>query len=381
MSLPYCPNCRFPFKSPPTGWICLQSLPNGKLVDPNGGGIDAEATKFFSGDSDEIPYHDEPDLCNAFTPEGTVCCNPKCGVEKEPGLYDTACPNCLQPLPQIRDIDPRTITVTGPSGAGKTHYIVALAEWWKGHLPYYGLTAVPAMADGIHSAFRGFHRRITRKESVLGATPSGKTISFSWQILPSDPAKGNGLLMTLPDVSGERVLKPSFLKANRYYHFTSGVVFLLDGDRIIYDDDPTTIPDDDLRDPVDHYDVATAMVSDFESRLSFEEMAHIPIAVCVNKIDKLRKHDSRWEDLTGKYIPNHSGHFDEGTCAERSLAIREVLWSNPDTTPLITLLEGKFDNVMFFTIATLGSDREEVEFMPVAVEDPFLYLMWHLDLV
>jgi hypothetical protein len=213
----------------------------------------------------------------------------------------------------------------------------------------------------------------------LNATLAKSSIAFSWQIKYRDNS-GPSILFTLPDVSGERLLHRRSLIANRYYHHSSGMIFLLDADRLMQSDNPGigTAPD---RDPVDHLEVVTAMIEDLEARLEPAFVKAMPIAICVNKLDKLRAYDNRWDQLARDFIPFHDGYFDFATCSLRSEQIRNLLYENQDLAQAVGQIEATFANVMYFMIATIGSDSENVKLMPIAVEDPFLYQLWHLGRV
>lgn len=379
MPLTYCPNCRFDLPDVIECWNCLESVPIDEAAeheDTDLGGGD------FAGGNEEIPYQSELTICRTFNKSGTVCS--KCGKPQKKGHYEIACPNrnCRMELPRIANFDPRTVTVTGPSGSGKSHYIVALDYWWAQHLNRFRLVAVPAMGNRIRKAFKSFTSEVLRNKRRLGATLERKMISFSWHVKPTDGSR-QGILFTLPDVSGERLMDSDALLANRYYHHTSGIIFLVDGDRIIQADNPSAVASGPERNPADHFEVANAMIIDLERRHqdNLAEVRNIPVAICVNKLDKLKVHDPRWDDIAHSYTPFHDGFFDIQNCAERSELIRNMLYTDPDLSPALGLLEASFDHIMFFIIATIGSDSEVVKLMPVAVEDPFLFHLWHLNYI
>lgn len=379
MSLPYCPNCRVDLPERIESWTCLECKPLDELhqsetTDLGGGDFGG------SGGTDDIPYQSERPICETFNHSGEECIG--CKQARKKGLFELACPSCRMELPVISNCDPRTITVTGPSGSGKSHYIVALDYWWAQQLNRFRLVAVPAMGERIKRAFKSFSSQVVRQRRRLPATLAGKMISFSWQVKPTDGSRP-GLLFTLPDVAGERLLSARALLANRYYHHTSGVIFLVDSDRMILTDNPDSVIGGTARDPADHFEVANAMITDMERRSQDapEKVRNTPIAICVNKIDKLRIHDQRWDEIARDFTPVHDGCFDINCCSERSDRIRDLLYSDPDLAQALGLLEATFNHVMYFIIATIGSDTESIRLMPVAVEDPFLFHLWHLDYI
>ncbi len=378
MPLPYCPNCRHDLPEVIESWICLHSRETGQNVD--GSADDLGGFQFTDdGSGDDSPFQSEDEICGKFNPGGDSCNT--CGKPKRKGTAEVVCPKCSMELPNVGETECRTMTVTGPSGAGKSHYIIALHTWWSQHLKDFELVAVPAMGSRLKKAFKQFQNHVLRNKKKLNATEGGKMISFSWNIKSKDGARP-GILVTLPDVSGERLLTSRYLIANRHYHHAAGVIFLVDADRIIFSDNSGDDVGSTKRgDPADHFEVAEAMISDFERRLAPEVIRNTPIAICVNKLDKLRSYDARWEEIARNYTPTHDGYFDIQTCHARSEHIREVLFDDPDLSNALGLLEASFDNVMYFVMATIGSESETLKLMPVAVEDPFLYQLWHLNYV
>ena len=378
MSIPYCPSCRAALPEKVESWICLESVDAETPEAQEDSDLGAIYTE--GDDNDQIPYQDELHICNTFNKSGTSCS--VCNKPQQRGLFELACPNpkCRMELPNIANCDSRTITVTGPSGSGKSHYIIALNYWWTQHLNRFRLVPVPAMGERVNKAFKNFTNQVLRKKRMLSATMEGGMISFSWHIKPMDGSR-SGILFSLPDVGGGRLLSARFLLANRYYHYSSGVIFLIDADRMIQTDNPGAVTGSRDRNPADHFEVANAMITDFERRLDPVEVRNTPIAICVNKLDRLRYHDPRWDQIARDYTPFHDGYFDIHTCSERSDQIRNLLHADPDLSQALGLLEATFDHVMYFVIATIGSDTEEVKLMPLAVEDPFLYQLWHLNYI
>jgi hypothetical protein len=381
MSLPYCPNCRHDLTADVPSWICLQIIDEKPSRSSTVSAIktaDLGGAKFSGGESVDIPWIEEMGICGTYNETGTICHG--CSKTREKAKFENACPHCQMELPNITNFEPRTITVTGPSGSGKSHFIVALHMWWSQHLASFGLVAVPAMGERLKKAFKFFQRRVSRDREKLEATVAGRMISYTWHVKTRDASRP-GILCTLPDVSGERLMDQRFLLANRYYHHSTGVIFLIDADRMIMSDNPDAYSGESQRDPGDHFEVANAMITDFERRLDPAEVRNTPIAVCVNKLDKLRAHDPRWENLARAHTPLHNGYFDCDTCYLRSGEIRELLYLDPDVAQALSLLETAFEHVMYFIIATIGTEGERIRMMPVAVEDPFLYHLWHLNYI
>jgi|GEM_PF-5937249 len=384
LKIPYCPNCRCPITEKSVGWRCwkpkktdddgfadLSELNAGKAMEP-------ETGKFFDEEEEkdlELPYQNETSLCRHVNQWSEDTCG-GCKEARSRGEFRYFClyKGCESEIPDLRNVEAKTLTITGPSGAGKTTYTIALYEWWRENLADFGLTRIPAMAELLQKAFKRQRDQLIIKKQKLLPTPEKKMISYSWQLTGMVEGRSKGILVTLPDASGERLTKPEHLAGNRYYHSTSGIIFLLDADRM----------DGDGRSSEEHMDVALTMVDDLRRRLGEEETAKIPLAVCVNKIDKLRTGtDPRWAEILRNYLPDHNRRFDVEKCVERSNAIWDILAGAGDVGNVVSLFEETFRNIMFFPVATLGSEviGEEIKWRPIGVEDPFLFLMFHLKFV
>jgi hypothetical protein len=125
------------------------------------------------------------------------------------------------------------------------------------------------------------------------------------------------------------------------------------------------------------------MIQDLKSRLSPAEFRNMPIAVCVNKIDMLSRLDSSWDHAIAT-DPRHNKGFDFNGCNQRNFEIQRMLLGHRSTANVTTLLNNTFENVMFFGMATLGCEvvpGQPIQWRPQSVEDPFLWLLWHLGYV
>jgi hypothetical protein len=390
--LPYCPNCRHEIDEGTLGWFCR------RLRSPLAANV---ATRSAAEASVDAHYGDEPSrtgsftharkegkLCGRYNPPGSSACTaewcvagPEGGAKKRPHFWD-ACSFCGMEVPNLDpNVSARTITIAGPSAAGKTHYIVALNEWWNKFLPHLGLMASPAMGRQVIELFKAMRNQVINQKAMLPATPPGDMISFSWQILPPAFSGKQGLLCTLPDVSGERLLDVNALAENRHFHHAAGVILLLDGARIAVSHELASPDSLKVGDTMDHHELVLSMIQDMRERLDGPTFCAMPIAVCINKVDLLGQLDRDWEDLHVTYQCDHSNGFDVDTCTQRSHAIASLLRSHGETAAIERLCVNNFDNVMFFAMATIGSDVTPVRFRPYCVEDPFLWMLWHLGML
>jgi hypothetical protein len=317
---------------------------------------------------------DMGELCNQFNDAQRMTCSSEAcgGGPREAAFSCPACPNCKIALPYHPNLYARTISVTGPRAAGKTHYIVALNAWWEQQLPRFDLLATKVMAKALEHVFDELSESICYKGGRAEAAVPGRVFSYAWQIARTGSALDPALLCTIPDVAGQDLLKLETLLANQHYRFASGIILLLDGDRLAR---ARGLLEHD-RKPADHLKLIHAMTS-YLRRQRGEEARRLPIAVCVNKVDTLAALDPEWAQVIGDYIPDHDGRFDRTTCQARSDAIAELLRTYSETQGIYWSVTNFFDMVMFFPVATLGSEGSEAPFRfnPLHVEDPFLWLL------
>jgi len=379
--LTYCLNCRRNLPNPLTSWKCFQALP--VASDLNQSQEEGEQSNVeWEGEKEELDYLVTDTLCETFNNGVDRCRNPKCGLPQERGFYQKACPYCRMEIPEIGNAIARGFTVTGPSGSGKSHFIVALADWFNTKLPFFKMVATPLMSKGVQRTFDHMSHRVRTDKEVVPATEKDRMISYSWVINPHAHDRP-GTVSTLPDVSGESLKDVNALRANRYYHHTNGIIFLIDGQTLL----SASEGGEGARRAQDHVNVANAMVTDLTQRLGESERRRIPVAICVNKMDYLKAGDARWDQIERNpaFIPRHSqpSHqvgpqaFDHAVCRAREVAVRRLLYNNQAILPAISMLEASFDQTLCFTMSTIGSDDDSnVTWTPHGVEDPFLYLLW-----
>ncbi|MBL9133095.1 MAG: hypothetical protein JNG86_17930 [Verrucomicrobiaceae bacterium] len=371
----FCPNCRRFLIPSEIFWSCWQPLTEDQLRSRKTDDEDSKAWDMTSQEGDDDDgFQWELKCCYTLNNNQAKECS-SCGKNRATEESRNACQYCGSELPAfLEGLDPSTITVTGPSGAGKSHYIVALHEWWSTYLGDIGLSHFSAMGHRTEAAFEKMRSMVVDHKKVLPATVKNRMISFSWQILPPAAFNKPGILITLPDVSGERLYDVRALNENRHYRHAGGIIFLLDADRFGYGASSGTR----VRPAADHMRVANAMIQDMRSRLSQQEWTDIPIAVCVNKVDTLLG-DPHWDNIINRIIPQHEGGFDLAACNARSHAIRETLWQSPASRPIVNLMDNNFVQVKYFGVATLGGmadSGKDVDLSPISVEDPFLWLLY-----
>lgn len=380
MSLPYCPNCRHEIGEDALGWICWNTFRARADAKDD---IREQAMDAY-GQETEYRGEREDVLCGCYNPPGTdTCASAECGAPKSPGRFLQACPYCRMDVPEIENCSTQTITISGPPGAGKTHYIIALHDWWERHLPRFGPMIEPAMGRRLRKRFSALRKLVIEQKTVVEANLPGEMISFSWRIPPSDDGQP-GMLLTFPDGSGERQLDAEALHVNRHYHHTTGIILVLDGERIAVSQG---IDYETARDPYQHTMLINAMLIDLNKRLTPAERSAIPIAVCINKVDILVSREERWKQVMNTFQPRHEGFFDHATCDQASDAIRELLLSYPDTATIVYKIERNFVNRMFFAMSTIGSEVRDglkgnsIVFLPQRVSDPFLWMLWFLRVI
>ena len=372
----FCPTCRKFLSSEEVYWSCWRLLPDDLPV----AGPDVHSAARESFDDDDGVFQKESAGCYTLNERGkNTCSNPVCGLPRVAEESRDACRYCKSELPNfLQGLEPKTLTVTGPSGAGKSHYIIALHEWWTYFLGDLGLGHFSAMGRNNEIIFDKMRHAVVDLKQPLPQTRKGDKISFSWQIMPPASYNQSGLLITLPDVSGERLYDARALNENRHYWYAGGIIFLMDADRL---GGAAYTHGSKVRPAADHMRVANAMIQDFRSRMPGGEWTEIPIAVCVNKVDTLLTRDPEWDQIINRIIPEHVGGFDLASCDARSSRIRSLLWQAPASKPVVNLIDNNFVQVRYFGIATLGGSAEPggtqpLDLNPISVEDPFLWLLY-----
>jgi hypothetical protein len=385
-NLPYCPNCRELIPANGFAWICYRHKVRVKPQQPPPGPT-TQKSRLDAAYPDAPPTQTETfmgdavgELCKHFNDaQGKTCSSEACGHGPRDLQHSCpACPSCRLALPYHPNLYGRTITVTGPRAAGKTHYIVALNAWWENLMSRFDLQAMKVMKPEVEKAFDELSEAIRDKGVPATATIRGRVFSYAWQIARQGSALAPALLCTMPDVAGEDLLKYELLLTNQHYRFASGIVVLLDGDRLAR---ALGLLEYQFA-PGDHLKLIQAMTRYLQQQHG-EDARQIPVAVCINKVDSLAALDPEWEQLVGNYNPRHDGEFDSTTCGKRSEAIEEILKGHPETEGIYWSVRNAFDNVMFFAVATMGSDGKEAagRFRPLYVEDPFLWLMSCMGMV
>ena len=392
-ALPYCPNCRHPLLGIDLGWICWQRRSEQRTPSDTSGLAHLQAGKVFQDQTTVQPQlyvQVEDIICDTFNPPAAPACrHSECGRERGPAnTFRPACPRCQMEIPRVENVRDSTITITGPAGAGKSHFIVALSDWWEMNLGFFNLTVEPAMGSRLRAEFDRQYEQVVNSGQKLPTSIPGHMVSFSWIIRPgANIGSFPGMLCTLPDVSGERLYDEKALESNRHYHYSKGIILILDGDRIAVAQQlvrAEALPQERRRSPRDQTLLIDAMIANLRT-LKPNDYVDIPIAVCVNKVDALSEMDQsgHWKNVMLLNTPTHveQGGFHLSACQARSGSIETLLLSHRQTAPIVHKLRSNFAQIMFFGIATIGSDADhggKIRYDPVSVEDPFLWLVQQL---
>lgn len=382
----FCPTCVRYVPETELAWICLRPLRSAagkaaRLVEPGGAvrKADRAAEKLY-GKEAAAGYLGEPhrSLCrHRNEPGATVCASDRCAGPRDPklscGLHLTE--ECETELTHM-DAPARTFSIAGPPGTGKTHYVLGLRKWWVLNLDRFGLTASDYMSRDSQGLFDLYWKTVVEEQQKLDTTVPGQTGCFSWLIRKLRDPKDPGIICSVPDVSGEDLHTVEKLRESQYFTHTSGIIFLVDGDRLArfrglkeyhYD-------------PMDHVTQLRTMIAWFDKAHSDPNWRKFPIAVCVNKVDSLAKLDSRWDEVIQNNIPHHNQTFDFRASEARSDAIRTLLLQHADSRAIVEHVK-TFEHFMYFAIATIGSGEEKFTFRPMNVEDPFLWISWHMGII
>jgi hypothetical protein len=324
-------------------------------------------------------------MCDHYNkPDVTLCGG--CEEPRDEGEARPACPFCQQEIPPMEKLQRQRIIIAGPGLAGKSHYIVALETMWRTVLGSFYLSPNSMMSAERKKNFDALKKWVLHNRNALLTNTPGQFATYSWCIRRM--SNGEGLLFSFNDRAGEDLGKFDVVRGNRHFNHAGGIILVLDGERIALEQGLISGELGD-RDPEDNYQAVMTMISalDHHRCRAGQSQFSIPLAVCINKMDILEsaQDGEGWKAIFRDHKPNHLGGFDWETIEERSLALWKLLVGETrvlSTRGLANELTLNFETVVFFPMSTIGSQkRENFDFKPVGVEDPFLWLLHVLKMI
>ncbi len=309
------------------------------------------------------------------------------------------CPHCHSELPYtIGDYKDLTIAVIGAKEAGKSHYVAVLIKQIQNQISQaFNANLQPINDETINRYREDFYNPIYRNKEIISATRSARTqfstrvpLVYSLSFVEKDWLKrekiANVSTLTFFDTAGEDLDSEELMRTeNKYIYNSQGIILLIDPLQIpevrhTLEGKGMNLPNQNT----ESEDIISrvAMLIRKAKGLSQETLIKIPIAIAFSKIDALNNLIDASSPL--KYESNHNGHFNfsdfESLNTEMSELLRE--WSGQY---IIQQVKTNFAYYGFFGLTALGANPHDgtkiVRIRPLRVEDPFLWLLHHHNLI
>jgi hypothetical protein len=260
----------------------------------------------------------------------------------------------------------------------------------------FNCTLQPLNDETISRYRNDFYNPIYRRQEVIQATRSARadfkvripliyTLSFTGRGLVRQPVVRDVVTLVFFDTAGEDLDNEDTVRTeNKYIWHSSGIVLLLD---------PLQIPAVRLKLPngtplpnenTESSEILARMINLIRKakRLKPNELIDIPIAVVFAKIDSLSPILDPSSCL--QYPSKHVDHFDIADFKDVNWEM-ETLESEWNGTELNNQLKANFSRYAFFGLTALGCNphlsQKIPKLRPRRVEDPFLWLLWHHNLI
>jgi len=323
------------------------------------------------------------------------------------------------------------VAVVGDGDAGKTHYIIALHEWWNDKLGDFRYSAAWTGTETDHEVFKRIVRKVVgRRQRAHTTLSTAGTNAFIWDFRSSLRGRFRAprpFYFFYHDTAGEHLTNPrTNYEYSGYVIAADMLLLVIDGERLqvvrnrLYPGGTTAEPVKDeppsgeaADDDYSHLEADLPPGSDAQETAASKEdtildaseglenlirllreqtnakegRIPIPIAVCINKSDSVAKVMETYKQ-TIERRPEHDGYFDLPTCDAASNAIEEHLIEELKQGSLVQKVRAHFVDHMFFATSTLGSGPDDLRgrddqeryahWAPLGVEDPFLWILWKL---
>jgi hypothetical protein len=321
----------------------------------------------------------------------------QCGACKQMS-HTRICPHChFELAPDIGQVDSRIIAIIGGSATGKTHYIASLVKLLQGEVGQNFNIAVRMMGEDTQRRWiNDFYTPLFVRKRELAGTQSGFIDSIVkspllFRFMFNDGKRLRALNVSFFDSAGEDMTSlASMVVQNRYICHADAIVFLLDPlqiqtvrlqlpplpaqKRALPEPNPAASPEyivGNLRDLFER-----------EHGLRAVQRVNVPIAFTLSKIDMLSPILDPGSALLRP--GNHPGYVDlndiQGINTEVSSYLSE--WINPS---FLSTVRNGFSSYNFFGVSALGEPPDAKGNLstvsPLRVEDPFLWLLYKLDLI
>ena len=309
------------------------------------------------------------------------------------------CPNCHFELSHdIGQIDQRIIAIIGARATGKSHYIASLVNRLQRETGQSFAFSVRMLGDNTQERWeRDFYTPLFIDKRVLQPTQPAAIDSrvkapLIFRIAFAGAGYKRVLNISFFDSAGEDMTSLTTMSVqNRYICHADGIIFLLDPLQIpIVRHRLTTfnqlntanLPIADSKASPENIVGRLRDLFERENKLRATQKVKIPLAFTLSKIDTLRP---LLEPGSPLLLPgDHRGGYldlDDVQSVSTEIANYMADWINPS---FCNIINTGFASYNYFGVSSLGEqpDNDHLSRVsPLRVEDPFLWLLYKLDLI
>ncbi len=318
----------------------------------------------------------------------------QCGQCKQMS-HTRICPHChFELASDIGQVDSRIIAIIGGSATGKTHYIASLVKLLQGEVGQnFNITVRMMGEDTERRWINDFYTPLFVRKTILPGTQSGAINSIvksplMFRFMFNDGRRLRALNVSFFDSAGEDMTSlASMVVQNRYICHADGIIFLLDPlqiPRVRFQLPARNIklPQENLAASPEYIVGHLRDLFEREHGLRAVQRVNVPIAFTLSKIDMLTDILDPGSALL-RY-GHHPGYVDlndiQGISTEVSNYLSE--WINQS---FLGTVRNGFSTYNFFGVSALGEPPDANGHLstvaPLRVEDPFLWLLYKLDLI
>ncbi|HEX6796310.1 MAG TPA: hypothetical protein VF116_01200 [Ktedonobacterales bacterium] len=305
------------------------------------------------------------------------------------------CAECHFQLPHdVGQIDQRIIAIIGGRNTGKSHYIVTLVNRLRNEVGANFNFAVHMIGEDTRRRWKDdFYGPLYEQRTVLQATRPGAVDArvkapLIFRLTLEGTFGKRAINLSFFDTAGEDMKSVDNLSVQaRYITHADGIIFLLDPLQI-----PAVrqqLPHANL--PVPDRDAAPDEIVErllelFETQLHLRQRDRIkvPIAFTISKVDALFPILDPSSAIRNQENGQHFGALDLRDINSVSGEMRDYLsaWIG---SGFCNDIEKQFTTYNYFAVSSLGEppgpDQRLRTVAPFRVEDPFLWILYQLNLI
>jgi len=303
------------------------------------------------------------------------------------------CPACHFELSHdVGQIDQRIIAIIGGSNTGKSHYITSLIVRLLHEVGENFSFAVRMLGDNTQERWeRDFYTPLYERKTVLQPTQPGAINSqvkapLIFRLTMKNGGHIRALNISFFDSAGEDMTALDTLSVQaRYICHADGIIFLLDPLQIASVRQQLPGVNAPRYDPKAAPEYIVGRLRDLFERqynLPASRKINVPIAFTLSKVDTLLPIVEPGSAL--QRPGEHFGVLDLADVQSMSTEIANYLrtWINP---AFCNTIDHNFARYRYFGVSSLGGQPDAnnrlVKVDPLRDEDPFLWILYELDLI